>query len=97
MSSAATKTTSSKRFLARGRVQGVFFRDSVRQAAERAGVAGWVANRDDGAVEGFLQGEVEVVAWLLDAIRSGPGRAQVESLEVGDAEPEEDLDGFRIV
>ena len=77
-------------------MQGVFFRDSLRRAAEAAGVSGWVANRDDGAVEGLLEGEEEAVARLLDLVRRGPGHAEVDSLDVAEAEPE-GRQGFRIV
>jgi acylphosphatase len=90
----ATKTTS-KRFRAHGRVQGVFFRDSVRREAERSGVTGWVRNRDDGDVEGLLEGEEAAVSALIELIRRGPGRARVEELDVQDAEPEGTGD-FRI-
>jgi len=44
-----------KRVRAHGRVQGVFFRDSVRRAARAAGVAGWAANRADGTVEAVFE------------------------------------------
>jgi acylphosphatase len=77
-----------KSFRARGRVQGVYFRDTLRQEAERAGVGGWVRNRADGDVEGVLEGDGETVAALLELIRRGPGRARVEALDVEDAEPE---------
>jgi acylphosphatase len=77
-----------KSFRARGRVQGVYFRDTLRQEAERAGVGGWVRNRPDGDVEGVLEGDEETVAALLVLIRRGPGRARVEALDVEDAEPE---------
>ena len=40
-----------KRLVIAGKVQGVFFRDSIRQAAGNEGVSGWATNRDDGAVE----------------------------------------------
>jgi len=41
-----------------GRVQGVFFRDSMRREAQRLGIAGWVRNRNDGTVEAAVQGRV---------------------------------------
>ena len=45
-----------RRLLVRGRVQGVFFRDSARQRARHEGVAGWARNREDGALEVVLEG-----------------------------------------
>jgi acylphosphatase len=72
----------------RGQVQGVFFRDSTRQRAEAAGVAGWVRNRDDGAVEAAFEGAPDAVEQLVDFCRSGPTRASVEGVEVSDEAPE---------
>jgi acylphosphatase len=69
------------RVIVRGRVQGVFFRDSVRGLAREAGVAGSIRNRDDGAVEAVFEGAPEDVSRLLDYCRSGPPGAQVESVE----------------
>ena len=71
----------------RGRVQGVFFRDSVRRRAESAGVAGWVTNRDDGAVEAEFEGAPEAVESIVEFCRAGPGRAEIQELEVSDLEP----------
>jgi acylphosphatase len=84
-----------KRVRAHGRVQGVFFRDSVRRAAETRGVAGWVANRGDGTVEAVFEGDADAVDRLVELCRSGPGRAEVERLDVEDEEPEQ-LHGFRV-
>ena len=84
-----------KRVVAHGRVQGVFFRDSTRRRAEAAGVAGWIANRQDGTVEAVLEGEDEavesVVAWMHD----GPRGAGVERVDVSEEEPE-GLRGFDV-
>jgi acylphosphatase len=84
-----------RRVVARGRVQGVFFRDTVRRGAEPAGVAGWVRNREDGAVEAVFEGEPEAVEQMVKLCRSGPGRAEVESLDVQEEEPE-GLEGFEV-
>ena len=78
-----------------GGVQGVFFRDSARDEAEREGVAGWVANRDDGAVEAVFEGDPQAVERLVDWCRSGPSSANVESVEVDEEEPE-GISGFRV-
>jgi acylphosphatase len=74
--------------VARGRVQGVFFRDTVRRRAEASGVSGWITNRDDGAVEAVFEGEPGAVEELVELCRSGPGRAEVTDLEVADEAPE---------
>ena len=84
-----------KRVRARGRVQGVFFRDTLRRAAEREGVAGWAVNRSDGTVEAVLEGVEEAVGRLVELCRSGPGHADVDRLDVADEEPE-GLAGFEI-
>ena len=78
-----------------GRVQGVFFRDSLRQRAEAHGVAGWACNRGDGAVEAVLEGSPDEVGRLVDFCRTGPRGAEVEDVEVSEEEPE-GLSGFSI-
>ena len=81
--------------MAHGRVQGVFFRDTTRRRAESLGVAGWVTNRDDGAVEAAFEGDEAAVEAMVEFCRRGPGRAEVTRLEVTEEEPE-GLTGFRI-
>ncbi len=84
-----------RRVTVEGRVQGVFFRDSTRDQAERRGVAGWVANRSDGGVEAVLEGSPERVEQVLRFLRSGPRQASVDHVEVHDEEPE-GLIGFQV-
>ena len=76
-------------------MQGVFFRDSARRRAESLGVAGWVTNRGDGAVEAVFEGEDEAVKSMVRYVREGPGHAEVDRVEVSEEEPE-GLSGFRI-
>ena len=87
--------TARVRVRAHGRVQGVFFRDSVRREAARRGVAGWASNEPDGSVEAVFEGDSEAVQALVDLCRRGPGHAEVERLDV-EEEPPEGLDGFRV-
>jgi len=84
-----------RRVIVRGRVQGVFFRDSLRRLAEQRRVSGSAANREDGAVEAVFEGEPEAVEALVDLCRSGPARARVDAVDVREEEPE-GLQGFRI-
>ena len=81
--------------VARGRVQGVFFRDSVRQRAQSRGVSGRVSNRSDGAVEAVFEGEPDAVESLVEFSREGPRSAEVSDLEVLEEEPE-GLSGFEV-
>ena len=66
----------------RGRVQGVSFRVLTRDRARSRGVAGWVRNRPDGAVEAVFEGADEAVESLVAWCGRGPAGAQVESIEV---------------
>jgi acylphosphatase len=78
-----------------GRVQGVFFRDSVRGRADAHDVAGWVRNCADGTVEAVFEGEAERVGRLVRFCKTGPPRADVERCEVSQEEPS-GLDGFSV-
>ncbi len=65
-----------------GRVQGVGFRYHMTREAVRLGLAGWVRNRSDGAVEAVVAGTAEPIAAMLVWARHGPPLACVEHLAV---------------
>jgi acylphosphatase len=79
----------------RGRVQGVFSRDSAWRAALEAGVAGCVRNLPDGSVEAVFEGEPEAVERLIRFARSGPPDAEVREVEVTE-EPPRGVSGFSV-
>ncbi|MDO8811962.1 MAG: acylphosphatase [Gallionella sp.] len=74
------------RLVIHGRVQGVYFRDSMRREAQRLGIAGWVRNRSDGTVEATVQGEPADVDAIVRWAHRGPEYAHVERVEI---EPDE--------
>jgi acylphosphatase len=78
-----------------GHVQGVWFRESCRREAEARGVAGWIANRADGAVEAVFEGSEPDVAQVIAWCRIGPPRADVTAVDVTQ-EQTEGLVGFRV-
>lgn len=79
-----------------GRVQGVFFRDSMRRRAQAREVVGWVRNDPDGTVEAWLEGPEEDLDALERWIRDGgPSRARVTEVETGGVPPR-GLEGFEI-
>lgn len=79
-----------------GKVQGVYYRASMVEEAQRLGVKGWVRNRFDGTVEAQLQGDSESVALLIAWARRGPSAAVVSNILVELAE-EADFQDFRAV
>jgi acylphosphatase len=84
-----------RRVRAHGRVQGVFFRDSVRREAARRGVAGSARNCGDGSVECVFEGPADAVDALVAFVRGGPGHAEISSVDVADEAPE-GLTGFDV-
>ena len=79
----------------RGRVQGVAFRASTVDAANAAGVAGWVRNRPDGSVEAVFEGPAAAVEQVLAFCGRGPRFARVDDVAVFE-EAAEGLEGFGI-
>ena len=84
-----------RRVVVRGRVQGVFFRDTCRREARRRGVSGWVSNRDDGAVEAVFEGSEDAVQEMVTWAESGPRSAVVVGTEVHEESPE-GITGFEV-
>src|SRR5919107_301610 len=95
-SAGPTPATVRRRVIAHGRVHGVFFRDSTRREAQKLGVAGWVRNVDDGTVEAVFEGDAGAVGAMVDFCRAGPGKAQVNRLDVEEADAPEGLRGFEV-
>jgi acylphosphatase len=79
----------------RGHVQGVFFRDETRRRARSLGVAGWVANRPDGAVEAVFEGRREAVESMVDWCRRGPSGARVDDVQMAWEDPRGE-EGFAV-
>ena len=90
------KSILARRFLVRGRVQGVGFRWFVEREAHILGIAGWVRNNHDGSVEILAQGTRDQLAGLHGRLRDGPRAARVDAVEVSDAPPVAGLSSFRI-
>jgi acylphosphatase len=94
--SPAENATLARRFLIRGRVQGVGFRWFVEREAHILGIAGWVRNNHDGSVEVLAQGTRDQLSGLHSRLREGPRAARVDAVEVSDAAPAAALNSFRI-
>jgi len=79
-----------------GRVHGVFYRRSAEDLAVRLGLAGYVRNLPDGAVECVVEGEVTALDAFLAWARRGPPLAQVSGVEVVERPPTGER-GFRML
>ena len=73
-----------RRYVVRGRVQGVGYRWFVSREAERLGVRGFARNLGDGSVEVIAHGSDESLRSLEDALQKGPSYARVSGVEKTD-------------
>ncbi|WP_281193350.1 acylphosphatase [Halorubrum sp. F4] len=78
-----------------GRVQGVFYRASTRDAARERGVDGWVRNLDDGRVEAVFEGTEAAVDGMVEWCRTGSPAAEVDDVDATYENPE-GIDGFEV-
>jgi acylphosphatase len=89
-------STLARRFVVRGRVQGVGFRWFVEREAHILQIAGWVRNNPDGTVEVLAQGTLDQLAGLRSRLQDGPRAARVDDVDVSDAEPIPGLTSFQV-
>ena len=90
------KNLHTRRYVVRGRVQGVGFRWFVEREAHTLGVYGWVRNTFDGNVEVLASGSSEQLSNLRRRLQQGPRSARVDEVEESEAQPVEGLHTFRI-
>src|SRR5271169_5457943 len=96
MASAERTPMQARRFLVRGRVQGVGFRWFVEREAHILQVAGWVRNNPDGRVEVLAVGTREQLAGLRSRLQAGPRAARVDNVEESETEPVAGLNSFQV-
>ncbi len=94
--STAPTTVQARRFIVRGRVQGVGFRWFVEREAHILGIAGWVRNNHDGSVEVLAQGTRDQIFGLRSRLQQGPRAARVDGVDEQEATPVAGLNAFRI-
>jgi acylphosphatase len=90
------KPITARRFLVRGRVQGVGFRWFVEREAHTLGIAGWVRNNSDSSVEVLAIGTADQLFALRSRLQQGPRAARVDNVDESEAKPVPGLTKFRI-
>jgi acylphosphatase len=81
----------SVRMIIMGSVQGVFFREFIREGAINLKVKGFTKNLPNGGVEVFLEGNIDSVDKMISLCKTGPRLAQVRDV----AAREERFRGFK--
>ena len=79
-----------------GRVQGVFYRLTMRQKAKTFEVKGFCKNLSDGRVEAFIEGEEEKVNKLINWTKRGPLFAKVKNIEIIEEKYKGEFEEFEI-
>ena len=79
-----------------GKVQGVFFRDSVLKLAEKLKVFGWIQNLENGIVEAVFEGDKDKVQQMVKYIRKGPLFAKVKEIDIDEQRYTGDFKDFQI-
>ncbi|HEX3738919.1 MAG TPA: acylphosphatase [Terriglobales bacterium] len=85
-----------RKYVVRGRVQGVGFRWYVEREAGLLGLSGWVRNNSDGSVEVLASGTADQLSGLRSRLHQGPRAARVDNVDESDALPVAGLNTFRI-
>ena len=83
--------------LIKGKVQGVFYRASAKEAADRCHIAGWIRNTREGHVEALASGHEEDLNRFIAWCRKGPEQAVVSDVIVSDAAQAPVAKGFSIL
>lgn len=79
-----------------GTVQGIFFRNFVKEQAENLDIKGFVRNLEDGRIEIFLEGDNTSVEKMVEICKKGPKHAQIRKLEIK-LEKFQDFKQFKIL
>jgi len=79
-----------------GRVQGVYYRASALQEAQKLGLVGWVMNCADGSVETLAEGEKAKLDQFIAWCQRGPEGARITRINIRWAATEHNLHGFVI-
>jgi len=84
------------RLTIKGKVQGVFYRATAKDVADRLGIKGWVKNLPDDNVEITATASDETLQKFINWCKQGPPKARVEDVIVEELDVEE-FSGFRIM
>jgi acylphosphatase len=85
------------RFVVKGTVQGIFFRQFVKEGADELGLKGFCRNLESGDVEIVVEGEDDAIERLLNKVREGPKHAQIRDVVVEKRKWSGDFEEFKVL
>jgi acylphosphatase len=86
-----------RRFVVKGRVQGVGYRYFAIRAAAETGVVGTVRNLPDGSVEAIAEGSVEALEEFRQELARGPSYGHVTSVDETKLDSTGRYRGFNVI
>ncbi len=78
-------------------MQGVFFRASSKEQADKLGIIGWVKNTPNGEVHMYAEGDEVAMQEFINWCHKGPIYANVNELIAEETYMEENISGFEIL
>ncbi|NGX28782.1 MAG: Acylphosphatase [Candidatus Anoxychlamydiales bacterium] len=81
----------------KGNVQGVFFRQHVKEYADKFNIKGYVKNLSNGTVEVVAVGDRETLEKFLDDVEKKPGHGSIDNVEKKYLKTEKAFDSFDIL
>ncbi len=85
------------KFIVQGTVQGIFFRQFVKENADRLGIRGFVRNLEDGTVEVIAEGEPEKINELGAIVKKGPEHSQIRNVVFEERKWAGDFKDFKVL
>ncbi|MCJ7810451.1 MAG: acylphosphatase [Desulfobulbaceae bacterium] len=83
--------------IVKGRVQGVWFRETTRREAVSLGISGWVRNLSDGTVEVLAEGGEDDMTEFVSWCHKGPSSANVKQIIKKEEEWQNEFSSFEII
>lgn len=85
------------KLIVQGTVQGIFFRQFVKEHADKLGLLGFVRNLTNGNVEIVAEGEKEQIERLIGFVKEGPKHSQIRNVQVEERKWSGDFKVFKII
>ncbi len=85
------------KIIVQGTVQGIFFRQFVKEHADNLGLVGFVRNLENGNVEIIVEGESGQIERLVGFVRKGPEHAQIRNVKIEERKWSGDFKEFKVL